>query len=697
MKAEPLLLGKVLGPDVRLLVPLFQRPYVWNEIDQWKPLWDDVVTTWHRQRSGTDTPHFLGAVVLQQRPSRTGSLELREVIDGQQRLTTLQLLIAAVADVIEDRGANEREVRRLRTLVFNSPDEIDGADEKFKLWPTNRDREAYRVALSRPWPSERSESSSPILHAHRWFHTEVGHWVDDMPVEEREEALVGLAEVLRTGLELVVIDLSVDDNAQVIFETLNARGTALQPSDLVKNLLFRTLQDAGAPVEALYRSHWRPLEDVYWSEEVRQGRLKRPRLDSFMGFFLVILTMQEVLSQNVFPAARSYVSGDAMRAEAFLEELARYARVYRDIENKTSMSDVERAALARLEIVDTQTHRPVLLWLFAHAEGTDRHKALLALDSYLVRRTLCRMTMANYNRMFLELLRRLRDNHSAGNAAAHEVVETFLAGQEAASTVWPSDGDVRKAFGDFNLYTMLRREQLRRVLLVLEQESSTAKNEPLSTSAKLSVEHLLPQSWQAHWPLPGIQHEAEEEGQRSALLHTIGNLTLVTGSLNSALKNAPWTKKREELLAHSAFNLNRGLPSVWDEGKIRERSQHLADVAIRCWGRPVGAPSIVSEWVPDRALATEESHEVPAPPSRSGVPGTRGDIGAHIRHALAPHPPGTFMTIAEIRKSSSPFYINRFPSSGAISARLFPSDGRVVNLDGARPAVQDGKKGAVRN
>ena len=228
----------------------------------------DVVTTWHRQRSGADAPHFLGAVVLQQRPSRTGSLELREVIDGQQRLTTLQLLIAAVADVIEDRGANDREVRRLRRLVFNNPDEVEDADERFKLWPTNRDREAYRIALSRPTHSERSAASSPILQAHRWFYTQVGEWVDDMPVDEREGALTGLAEVLRTGLEVVVIDLSVDDNAQVIFETLNARGTALQPSDLIKNLLFRTLQDAGAPVETLYRSHWSTLEDVYWSEEI---------------------------------------------------------------------------------------------------------------------------------------------------------------------------------------------------------------------------------------------------------------------------------------------------------------------------------------------------------------------------------------------------------------------------------------------
>lgn len=697
MKAEPLLLVKILGPDVRLLVPLFQRPYVWNRVDQWEPLWDDVVTTWHRQRSGADDPHFLGAVVLQQRSSRTGSLDLREVIDGQQRLTTLQLLIAAVADVMEDREANGREVRRLRTLVFNNDDEVNDADERFKLWPTNSDREAYRVALSRPSPAALDASASKILHAHRWFHNEVGRWVDGMPVDERDGALVGLAEVLRTGLELVVIDLSAADNAQVIFETLNARGTALQPSDLIKNLLFRTLQDAGAPVETLYRSYWSPLEDAYWSEEVRQGRLKRPRLDSFMGFFLVILTMQEVLSQNVFPAARSYVSGDAMRAEAFLEELARYARVYRDIEDKTSMSDVERAALARLEIVDTQTHRPVLLWLFAHVEGTDRHKALMALDSYLVRRTLCRMTMANYNRMFLELLRRLRDNHSAGNVAAHEVVETFLAGQEATSTVWPSDGDVRKAFGDFDLYRMLRREQLRRVLLVLEQESSTAKNEPLSTSAKLSVEHLLPRSWQAHWPLPGIGHEAEEEGRRAGLLHTIGNLTLVTGSLNSALSNAPWTTKREELLAHSALSLNRGLPSVWDEGKIEERSQRLADVAIRCWGRPDGASSVDSEWVPDRALATEEPHEVSAPTIRSRVPGVRGDIGAHIRHAFAPHPVGTFMTIAEIQKSSSPFYVDKLPSAGAISARLFPSDGRAANVDGVRPAQQGGRNGAVKS
>lgn len=694
MKAEPLLLAKVMGPDVRLLVPLFQRPYVWNETDQWRPLWEDVITTWHRQRNGDPTPHFLGAVVLQQRPSRTGSLELREVIDGQQRLTTLQLLIAAVADAMEDRGANGREVRRLRTLVFNNEDEIHEPDERFKLWPTNRDRDAYRLALSRHEVVERASVSSQILRAHAWFHTEVGHWVDEFPIGEREDSLVGLAEVLRTGLELVVIDLSVDDNAQVIFETLNARGTALQPSDLIKNLLFRTLQDAGAPVEALYREYWSPLEDPYWSEDVRQGRLKRPRLDSLMGFFLVILTMQEVLSQNVFPAARSYVSNDATRAESFLRDLALYARVYRAIEDKTAMSDQEWSALTRLEIVDTQTHRPVLLWLFAHAQGADRSRAVLALDSYLVRRTLCRMTTANYNRMFLELLRRLRNNHHDGPAAVHEVVETFLAGQEAASTVWPSDGDVRKAFGSFALYRMLRREQLRRILVVLEQESGTAKNELLSANAKLSVEHLLPQSWQAHWPLPGVRHETEEERLRADLLHTIGNLTLVTGPLNSALSNAPWTTKREDLLAHSALNLNRGLPIVWNEDEIVDRSQRLADVAIQRWGRPNGASQTVSEWVPDRTAVAEEPHEPET--LAGGLPHVRGDIAAHVQHVFSSHPSGMFMTVGEIQKSPSPFYLDKVPSAGAISARLFPADGRVANVPGVLPAVQGGKRGAVK-
>lgn len=138
---------------------------------------------------------------------------------------------------------------------------------------------------------------------------------------------MGFAEVLFEHLEVVVIDLGPNDNAQIVFETLNTRGTALLASDLIKNLLFRTLQDAGRPVEQLYQRHWETLEGEVWQKDVRQGRLTRPRLDAFMGFFLVVLMQREVQAHQLFPTARTFVSNDADRALELLQEASRYAAV----------------------------------------------------------------------------------------------------------------------------------------------------------------------------------------------------------------------------------------------------------------------------------------------------------------------------------------------------------------------------------
>lgn len=188
-----------------------------------------------------------------------------------------------------------------------------------------------------------------IAGAYAWFRDALAAALADATADEAQALLTGLAEVLFDHLEIVVIDLGPNDNAQVIFETLNARRTALRASDLIKNLLFRTLQDARRPVEDLYTRHWLPLEGEEWQKDVRQGRLTRPRLDAFMGFFLVVLVQREVQAHQLFPTARAYVGNDADRALGLLREVACYAAVYERLEAGQSDQPLERESLARMQ------------------------------------------------------------------------------------------------------------------------------------------------------------------------------------------------------------------------------------------------------------------------------------------------------------------------------------------------------------
>ena len=228
--------------DVRYTIPPFQRPYVWTQDDQWEPLWEDVRSVAENyldelKRSGNDViqaedqtgPHFLGAVVVKQVPTAARDIDQREVIDGQQRVTTLQLLLDAIQHVYE--SSKEQYIktasRRLSRLVTN--DELvvgEDSNHVFKLWPTRSDREAFRHAMDNGLAVDDFEKSL-LVQAHEFFKLQVEKWLEEGPgsMEARVDALETAAT---TMLQMVVIDLGSQDDPSLIFETLNARGTPLE-------------------------------------------------------------------------------------------------------------------------------------------------------------------------------------------------------------------------------------------------------------------------------------------------------------------------------------------------------------------------------------------------------------------------------------------------------------------------------------
>ena len=224
----------------RLLVPLFQRPYVWSKEGQWEPLWNDVLRVAEKILNKQETEaHFLGAVVLQQQPADIGALPVRTVIDGQQRLTTLQLLLDAVHEEVGVAGF-EAIAKQVQDLVENAEHFVKDPEDRYKVWPTNRDREAFNEVMSAAAPIDYDSlvnTKSKMVQCHRYFAQQASEWLhsDDL-VAERAHALVQTVSVY---LQLVVIELLPNEDAQEIFETLNARGTPLTPADLIKNLIFQ--------------------------------------------------------------------------------------------------------------------------------------------------------------------------------------------------------------------------------------------------------------------------------------------------------------------------------------------------------------------------------------------------------------------------------------------------------------------------
>lgn len=589
---------------IRYIVPVYQRAYVWKREENWEPLWEDISRVLERY---LDDPHerpapthFLGALVLEQQRAAPGQVDERVIIDGQQRLTTLQALLAAARLVVRDR--DEDVARELGELTLNRAKTASG-DLRFKVWPSKSDRAPFKSIID-PELSP-SPSSQGIPGAYAYFVEAIRAWLaeDDPHSHGTERHVQALQHCLSDLLYFVTINLDDSDNAQVIFETLNARGTDLTALDLVKNIVFLLAERSREDVDALYEDYWMPTfeADDYWRQEERQGRETRPRADWFLMHWLAMELGRVVGTSSLFDTFRRDVlrATPAPSMKSLVPRLCEDARIMRGFRDYPQ-STPERLFFDRLAAMDTTTLYPLALLLFRSPRVTEsvRRRALGAVESWLVRRAILRLTSKNYNRLLASMIARVKADLEHADAA----VVTELRASDAETAVWPSDETLRDRLQFREVYGFIGQARLRMLLEACEQDlRAGAKTEKVSLPEGLSIEHAMPQSWREHWQRPAGDDQGEAGKQRDAHLHRLGNLTLVTAPLNSSLGNAPWTiatalspektksEKRAELKNHSVLLLNQRLIShdVWDEAQIDERGKDLAERIIRTWPGPV--------------------------------------------------------------------------------------------------------------
>lgn len=605
MDAEIRTLEDIFSSPVQLLVPLYQRPYVWEQGKQWEPLWDDIRCVAERLRDHLVagvvpkkaqtlvTPHFMGAVVLQQIHTAIGEMDRFAVIDGQQRLTTLQILVDAAHAVVARTGDEERA--NLLELLVKNTHKVKAEDDRYKVLPTNVDRAAFKEVMDAAPPVDHDAleaSKARVVATHRFFSAAVSSWMEESRDDaDRKLRAQALTTVLLGMLTVVVIELDKDENAQLIFETLNARNTPLLASDLVKNLLFQRLEEhEPGRSDALYPKHWRALDAEEWRKTVRQGRLVRPRLDLFLYYWLVMHTGKSVTSHEVFSTIREMLDDDTKPTApvSLLAAISANAGKYDGFERAPSTSVLGTFRYRVIDVMQADAVTPVLLWLHDPTRPAippaQIDAALTSLESWVVRRMLCRLTTKDYNKLFLDLIEQLA---TGDRARAGDATRAFLAEQTAESRLWPTDEAVTDVLVSSEVYRTLSRARLRMVLEALEDRLRTVYSEQGVDRGKYTIEHVLPQSWPAHWALATDDPDAARK--RDHLLHTLGNLTLVTKRLNPKLSNGSWTDKREGLAAHSVLRLNHGLlasvDGAWTEERIVERSRSLAAACAAVWQR----------------------------------------------------------------------------------------------------------------
>jgi hypothetical protein len=588
----------------RLIVPLFQRPYVWNQETQWEPLWEDVSRIAERIFSKPEDrhqPHFLGAVVLQQMPNQSGLMQQRTIIDGQQRLTTLQLLLDALAAELTAVNAGS-SAARIEPLVVNAEPFCTKPEDRFKVWPTNRDRPAFNEVMGAKPPVSHAAlvyRREKMAQAHQFFSEQAREWLREKGADNEQARATAIERAARELLQIVVIDLAADENAQEIFETLNARGAQLTAADLIKNFIFQRLLESDADVEDAFQKYWKDFETGFWETEISVGRLRYPRSSVFLNHWLAAQTAEEVVAREVFDRFKrfaDYESGLSMLE--LLRRLHAAAGRYRKFIDGAARETghIDRLGLFgyRTSVLESEIIKPLILDLLdpdrPSIPDAQLAKALDVVESWMVRRMLVRATAKSYGQAVAEIIKLL---HTEERLRAGDAIESQLAAQPSGGRYWPDDVELEQELVDLLAYRRIRRGRLRMVLEAVEdhlrgwRDGKQGLGGERVARGRLAIEHVMPRKWQSHWS------RATDEAERDRLIQTLGNLTLLTGKLNSKVSNGPWIgadSKRVGLEGHDVLMLNRellkGAGDHWTDEAIRNRTLTLVKLIGAIWPVP---------------------------------------------------------------------------------------------------------------
>lgn len=619
MDAKPLALGKILSERQRFVVPIYQRTYQWTKREL-EPLFDQIE---HKADELLATnrvafSHYMGALLLIPDGDPVfGQVQVFNVVDGQQRLTTFHLCFAAIKDVARAYGFDALSKQVSDLLVHGDGVPMQNpAVERYKLSPTKYDAALFRDLVDKTWPELKEKHAAKLykngnplpdapeaLAAFCYFWDAADEYVRQAPKDGNgklnlvaaELRLRALSTVLFEQFRLIVITLSKDDDAQVIFETLNSGGKPLAAMDLVRNDIFHRASRRGEDEADLMDNHWSVFEHEFWKKDQTQGRIRKPRIDFFLANVLAAETGQTVALGELFSEYKTFVASRHFTDTASeLATFTRYVAPYRVLVEPQGDSALAQLA-RRLDVFDVSTAYPlVLLVADSQAEDAVKDRLYELISSYVIRRALCYLTPKSYNKTFVEVVGHLR---SAG--VSETAFAEFFAQRTGETVRFPSDEELTAAIRDRPQYAWMPKSRLRLVLEELEFASRGRFNVMGSLQAGLSIEHVMPQEWRSGWKLPSGQAAPLDSAQwvddatrqeitaRDAKIHTLANLTLLTPAANSSAGNASFEAKAARL-KDSLLNMNIEILNTghWDEAAMEARAAKLAALAMRLYPSP---------------------------------------------------------------------------------------------------------------
>lgn len=627
MQANPRSLDALFNSQLRYVVPMFQRLYVWQETPQWSTLWEDVTEKAILQLKRIKTnPHYLGALIIEGvRPNSPREVKRFLVIDGQQRLTTIQLLLCAYRDVAKHNGWKTLERPVSRYLENADPDVMEHPDEELlKLWPTTLNRDVFqkivkagsRQSIEELYPLIRlprkrnPEPRSNLVEAYLYFSNNISSWISRTAVAEgktSEEAAFALLQALQQDFSVVEIALSEGDDSQEIFYSLNSQGKPLSQSDLLRSLIFMRAEKEQVNRDEIFRDYWSKFETPFWSFDVKRGGRTYSRLDLGLRYFLMAKTGQMVDARRVNEEYRRWISEKPSRYENVKDELSDFVR-HGDVYTRYETPPVTPLPSTELKRIladfDVSTALPLIMFLELEAglNATQLSDCLSAIESFIARRVFTGEENKEYNKLFVDVIGSLMTMR--GSEVLPALQGKLLSGGGITRN-WPTDEQIVEAAISRPVFKTLKTPALRLMMERLELSLRNKKTEKSDVEPSLQIEHVLPQAWAKNWKLKDQEIPAEVADfpflatndladfseairQRNTVLHTLGNLTLLNKYLNPAASNGSFELKRVEY-KNSVLRLNRYFDGQndWDELTIAIRGRLLGEALCKIWPRPV--------------------------------------------------------------------------------------------------------------
>ncbi len=529
----------------QLVIPIYQRLYSWEK-EQCKQLWDDIIKT-----GGNDQieGHFIGSI-LYVLDGITHSDNALLIIDGQQRLTTITLLLTA----LRDHWSDKRKEIEDHYLINSGKD----GDKKFRLILSDSDKDTllYLIDKDRRKPSE---LSLKIMENFKLFEK----WI-------RENT--GKLETIFKGLEkLMIVYIALKKgkyDPQLIFENMNSKGMELKQTDLIRN--YVVMETEIEKQESFYNKYWRAME-----EDFKQSK-REDLFNKFVRHYLTIKTREIPNIKKVYVAFKDYRQKEGIGIEDLLKDLQKYCGYFcRIVFKKETDKDLNKA-LGFLVDLEMDVIYPLLLELYSdYSDGVlskaDFIPIIALIESYICRRAVCNLGINSLNKVFPSFTKRIQKNEYFESLKAHF-------GYLTEKQRFPNNDEFKNSFITIDFYKFQKKEYF------FERLENFDTKEPVNTK-ECTIEHIMPQKLTEEW-----KRDLGENFQaiHDKYLHTIGNLTL-TG-YNEKYSNNSFQEKRdmEKGFKDSPLRLNQGLRDLesFGEEEIKKRANDLVDLALKIWTYP---------------------------------------------------------------------------------------------------------------